>query len=122
MAAVFADLATFCVALWFENVSWLEENLASVLVNLLEPVPQSLVPVRIIVQHIDRILDLVHTSVVGKPFEERPQFTSSLTKSGVLYVKTVNYSRYSRIDGVLAWTTSLVPAWTFFATPLPWVE
>jgi len=102
MTAVFADLVTVGVALWFKNVSWLEEDLASVLVNLLEPVPQLLVPVRVVVQRIDRILDLVHTPAVGEPFEERSQLPSGQTKGGILYMNAINYSRWNRIDMVLA--------------------
>ena len=90
MAAVFANLATFGVARRFENESWLEEDLASVLVNLLEPVPQLLVLVCVIVQYIGRVLDLVHTLVVGKPFEKRSQLPGGLTECGILDVNTIN--------------------------------
>ena len=109
-AAVFANLVTVGVALWFENVSWLEEDLASVLINLLEPAPQLLVPVRVVVQRIDRVLDLVHTPAVGESFEERPQLPSGLTKGGILYMNTISCSGWSSTDRVLAWATSLVSA------------
>lgn len=49
MAALFADLAAFVVACWFENESWLKEDLAGVLIDLLEPAPQLLVLIRVIV-------------------------------------------------------------------------
>lgn len=83
-ATVFADLAAFGVALGFEDVSWLEENFAGVLIDLLEPVPQFLVPIRVVVQHIDRVLDLVYTPSVGEPFEKRPQFAGSPAESRIL--------------------------------------
>ena len=88
--ATFTDIAAFGVALGFKDVSWLEENLASVLVDLLEPAPQSLIPVRVIVQHIDRVRDLVQTPPVGEPFEKRPQFACSQTESRILGANEVN--------------------------------
>lgn len=100
-AAVLADPATFSVALRFEDVSRLEEDFASVLVSLLEPVPQLLVPVRVVVQCIDRVLDLIHTLVIGEPFEQRPQLPSSLTEAGILDMKMINVSGWSRTSRVL---------------------
>jgi hypothetical protein len=67
--AILADLAAFSIALWLEHESWLKEDLAGVLINLLEPVPQLLVPVRVVVKRIDRILDQVHALAVSEPFE-----------------------------------------------------
>ena len=49
VTAVFADPTTFAITCWFENVSWLKENLAGVLIDLFEPVPQLLVPVRVLI-------------------------------------------------------------------------
>lgn len=86
MAALFANLVALAIAQWFENKSWLEEDLASVLIDLLEPVPQFLVPVRVIVQYIDRVLGVAHTFSVGEPLEKRPQLPGGLTKCGVLYI------------------------------------
>lgn len=82
--AIFTYVSAFSIAIWFENVSWLEKDLASVLIDLLEPVPQLLVSVGVVVEHIDRILDLVHVPAIGEPFEKRPQFASGFIKSGIL--------------------------------------
>ena len=90
MAAVFTNLAAFVVARWFENKSWLEKDLASVLVDLLEPVPQLLVLVRVIIQPIDRALGMVHAFVVCETFEERPQLPGRLTKGGFLDMNVIN--------------------------------
>ena len=49
VTAVFADPTTFAITCRFENVSWLKENLAGVLIDLFEPVPQLLVPVRVLI-------------------------------------------------------------------------
>ena len=87
--AIFADLAAFSVASWFENVSWLEEDLAGVSIDLLEPVPQSLISVGVVVEGIDRIFDVIHTHAVGEPFEKHPQFASGLSKSGILGANVV---------------------------------
>ena len=102
---VFANLATIGVASWFENESWLEEDLACVLVDLLEPVPQPLVSVCVIVQHIDRILDLVHTLSVGKPFEKRPQLPGGLAKGGILGTSRFNGCERGTLDDTLALAT-----------------
>jgi hypothetical protein len=107
LAAPFANLVTFGIARWFENVSRLEEDLASVLVDLLEPVPQPLVPVRIIVQHIDRVLDLVHVPAVGEPFEKRPQLLGSLTKGGILDIIAINSCRWGAKDSGMTLATPL---------------
>ena len=102
---VFANLTTIGVARWFENESWLEEDLACVLVDLLEPVPQPLVSVCVIVQHIDRILNLVHTLSVGKPFEKRPQLPGGLAKGGILGTSRVNGCERGTVDDTLALAT-----------------
>ena len=101
MTAVFADPGAFFITLWFENISWLEENLASVLVYLLEPVPQLLIPVRIIVQRIDRVLDLVHVPAIGEPLEKHPQLLGSLFEGGILGTNTISGCRSSTIDIML---------------------
>lgn len=82
--AVFTNLAALGITNRFENVPWLEEDLTSVLVDLFEPVSQFLVSVGVVVQRIDRILDLVHAPAIGKPFEKRPQFAGGLLKSRIL--------------------------------------
>jgi len=91
MTTVFTDLVTFGITLWLENVSWLEQDLAGELVNLLEPVPQFLVPVGVFVQHIDRVFDLVGTPAVGEPLEKRPQLPGSLLECRILHINTINY-------------------------------
>ena len=101
MAAVFADIGAFFITLWFENISWLEEDLASVLVYLLKPVPQFLVPVRIAVQRIDRVLDLVHAPAIGEPFEKGPQLMGGLAEGGILGTNTIGDCRWTKIDSIL---------------------
>ena len=87
--ATFADLAAFGVAIWFENISWLEEDLTGVLINLLEPVPHFLVSVGVVVKRIDCVLNLVHVLAIGEPFEKRFQFAGGLLESGVLETNVV---------------------------------
>lgn len=89
-AAIFADLPAFAVALWLENVSRVEKDLAGILVDLLEPVSQLLVPVRVVVQCINRVLDLVHARAIGEPFKKRLQFAGGLLESGILGTNVID--------------------------------
>ena len=107
MAALFADVAAFGIAPWFENESWLEEDLAGVLIDLLEPVPQLLVLIRVIVQHIDRALGVVHTFAVGEPFEKRPQLLDRLAEGGVLDMNMISGCRSVARGSTLAPATPL---------------
>ena len=107
MAALFADIAGFVVARRFENESWLEEDLTSVLVDLLEPVPQFLVLIGVIIQPIDRVLGVVHAFVVGEPFEKRPQLSGRLTKGGFLDMNVINGCGWGARGRTLAPATSL---------------
>jgi hypothetical protein len=105
--AILADLATFGVAMWFENISRLEEDLAGVLVNLLEPVFEPLVSVGVVVERIDRILDLVHVPAIGEPFEKRFQFAGGLLKRGILGTNVNNGCDQSAVGGKPTSATSL---------------
>jgi len=122
MAAVFADLAGFVIARWFENESWLEEDLASVLVDLLEPVPQVLVLLRVVIQPIDRALGVVHAFAVGEPFEKRPQLPGRLTKGGFLDMNVINGCERGARGSTLAPATSLEWEWAFLTVCLPSIE
>ena len=105
--AIFANLAALGVAIWFENISWLEEDLTGVLINLLEPVPQLLVSVGVVVKRIDGVLNLVHVLAIGEPFKKRFQLASGLLEGGILGANVDNGFAKNTIGGEPTFTTSL---------------
>ena len=81
--ASLAQLATALVALVVEDITRLQEHLAHVLVHVVEPVPEPLVLLGVLVQGAHGVADGAQAAAIREPFEEGADLVQGGLQVGV---------------------------------------